>query len=146
MWVTREHHVDSPHPCGLQEAHGGPLPRPRGAWPLGERDLPPTAARPRLVAAGTELAGPALGSVTCHLGTVQLTLTSVGKPWNCGLGPGESNKTVFPAAGKTNPVKSCALKVVHQPDRGAGPRGFVRGYPGGLGVFLDEPRFERWAE
>lgn len=53
---------------------------------------------------------------------------------------------MFPEAGKTDPVKLCALKAVCQPDRGSGPRGLVRGYPGGLGVFLDELRFGRWAE
>lgn len=46
------------------------------------------------------LAGPGIRRL-CRASTVQLTLTSEGSSCNCGLRPGESNKTVFPEAGKT---------------------------------------------
>lgn len=46
----------------------------------------------------------------------------------------ESNKTVFPEAGKTDPVKLCALKAVCPADRGSRTQRFgQRLSPGGLG-------------
>ena len=56
--TTRTPHV----PVALRKPTVGPHPGPRAPGPLGERDLPPTAAHPHLVVAGTELSRLALES------------------------------------------------------------------------------------
>ena len=69
--------------------------------------------------------------MTCRQSTEQLALTAAAKRRKRGLGPGGRSEKPCSRGGKDpSHVEKRGVNFLRQPDWGAGPRRWVRGYPG----------------